>query len=32
METQDRAKTRHTNVESEPRLIHEKPCLETDLR
>jgi len=29
METRDRAKTRHTIVETEPRPRHEKQCLET---
>jgi len=29
MKTRDRAKTRHTSVETEPRPRHEKPCLET---
>jgi len=29
METQDRAKTRHTSVETERRPRHEKPRLET---
>jgi len=28
IETRFRAKTRHTSVETEPRLRHEKPCLE----
>jgi len=29
IETRDRAKTRHTSVETESRQRHEKPCLET---
>jgi len=29
METRDRAKTRHTSVETDPTPRHEKPCLET---
>jgi len=29
MKTWDRAKTRHTSVETEPEPRHKKPCLET---
>ena len=29
LSARDRGKTRHISVDTEPRLRHEKPCLET---